>query len=143
MEQQPTYETASSRVWHVQTADSSDGAVHEQIVEYFPESPFPPMHYHPAQDEHFVVERGSMLFVIDGEEQVVEVGEAIDVPRGTPHKARNASTSKSALVHWETRPALRTHEYRDVFRPVGAVGALVPVVGRLARLLGVTLPDSP
>jgi mannose-6-phosphate isomerase-like protein (cupin superfamily) len=160
----PTHEDATSRVWYLQTATSSGGAVHEQRVEYLPGSPFPPTHRHPDQDEHFEVEAGAMLFVVAGEERVVRAGEVLDVPRGTPHRARNASSSTSAVVRWETRPALRTteffstaarlgdhrslldaallaHTYRDVFRLTGPTALLVPLVARVARLRGRELPD--
>lgn len=155
----PTYEGGTGRVWFLQTAESSGGAVHEQRVEYRPASPFPPTHYHPEQDEDFDVESGSMLFVVAGEERLVEQGGHLHIPRGTPHRARNASLDRPAVVRWVTQPALRTtsffrtvawlgdnprlldtallaHEFRDVFRPTGAQGMLVPVVGRFAALLG-------
>jgi mannose-6-phosphate isomerase-like protein (cupin superfamily) len=159
----PTHEDATSRVWYLRTAQSSDGEVHEQRVEYAPASPFPPTHHHPAQDEHFEVEQGRMLFVVDGREHVVEAGGSIDIPRRTPHQARNASDREVAVVRWETRPALRTteffttaarlgddrgllqsallaHEFRQVFRLSGPTRALVPVLASVARLLGRSLP---
>jgi mannose-6-phosphate isomerase-like protein (cupin superfamily) len=162
-ENPPTHEDATSRVWYLRTADSSDGEVHEQRVEYLPGSPFPPTHHHPEQDEHFEVEAGAMLFVVAGEERRVAAGEVIDIPRGTPHRARNASGSASAVVRWETRPALRTTEffttaarlgdersvldaallaatYRDVFRLTGPTALLVPVLAQAARLRGRRLP---
>ncbi len=161
---QPTHETPTGRVWYLRTGESSRGQVHEQRVEYLPGSPFPPTHLHPAQDEHVEIERGAMLFVLGGTTHRVDVGGTIDIPRGTPHRARNASDDEPALVRWETRPALRTteffttaarlgnhggllraallaHEYRDVFRPTGPVALLVPVLGRLARLRRLALPD--
>lgn len=160
----PTYETSISRVWHLRTGDDSDGEAHVQRVEYLPGSPFPPLHHHPAQDEHFEVEQGAMLFVVDGEERTVAAGESVDVPRGTPHQARNASEREPAVVHWTTRPALRTteffctaaalgdepslldsallaHEYRDVFRLSGPQAPALPIIAGFARLLGRTLPD--
>jgi mannose-6-phosphate isomerase-like protein (cupin superfamily) len=160
---EPTYGDAMSRVWHLRTAESSNGEVHEQRVEYAPGSPFPPTHHHPAQDEHFEVEQGRMLFVVDGRERIVEAGGSIDIPRRTPHRARNASDREVAVVRWETRPALRTtefftaaarmghdrgmlqsallaHEFRQVFRLSGPTRALVPVLAGLARLLGRSLP---
>jgi hypothetical protein len=105
-----------------------------------------------------------MLFVVDAE-RVVSAGERIDIPRGTPHRARNASGSTSAVVRWETRSALRTtaffstaarlgedmgvldssllaHEYRDVLRLTEATQFLVPVVAGLARLAGRSLPQG-
>ena len=159
----PTHEGSTSRVWYLRTAEHSDGEVHEQRVEYLPGSPFPPNHLHPDQDEHFEVEHGQMLFVVGGDERVVGAGGTVDIPRGTPHQARNASSAAPAVVRWETRPALRTgeffavaarlgdgagplesallaHEYRDVFRLTGPVRLLVPVLARWAALRGRTLP---
>jgi quercetin dioxygenase-like cupin family protein len=163
-EQPPTHADASSRVWYLRTGADSGGEVHEQLVEYLPGSPFPPEHLHPDQDEHFEVQRGAMRFVVDGAERVVAAGGALDIPRGTPHRARNASDAVPALVRWETRPALRTtaffttaarqgadrsvldaallaDEYRDVFRLTGPVRRLVPVLARIAKLRGRRLPD--
>jgi mannose-6-phosphate isomerase-like protein (cupin superfamily) len=159
----PTHESGTARVWYLQTAQSSAGAVHEQRVEYAPGSPFPPAHLHPAQDEHFEVEQGRMLFVVDGAERIVSAGETLDIPRGTTHRARNASRTEVAVVRWETRPALRTteffttaaqlgdgmglldagllaSEFRDVFRPTGMARWLVPVIARVAVLGGRRLP---
>lgn len=156
----PTYETSFGRVWFLTTGTDSDGAVHEQRVEYRAGSPFPPEHHHPAQDEHFEVESGAMLFVIRGEERILQAGESISIPRQISHKARNASDSEVAVVRWETRPALRTTEffttsarvrgtmqsallafrYRDVFRLSGPTGLVVPLIAGAARLLGRRLP---
>ena len=159
----PTHETSTSRVWYLRSIDNNGEPIHEQRVEYLPGSPFPPTHYHPDQDEHFEIEHGVMLFVIDGTEHVLGAGDTIEIPRGTRHKAKNASSTDSAVVRWETRPALRTtafftaaarlgdnagpldsallaREHRDVFVTTGFIGLLVPVVSRIARMLGRTLP---
>ncbi len=159
----PTFENSASRVWFLRSIDDNGEPIHEQRVEYLPRSPFPPTHYHPNQSEHFEIEHGEMLFVIDGTERVLGAGDTIEIPRGTRHKARNASMTDSAVVRWETRPALRTtaffttagrlgddagpldsallaREYRDVFVTTGFIGLLVPAVSRIARLLGRTLP---
>jgi mannose-6-phosphate isomerase-like protein (cupin superfamily) len=161
---EPTHESPTARFWYLRTADDTDGELHEQRVEYAPGSPFPIEHFHPAQAEHFEIERGAMLVVVDGQERTLGAGETLEVPAGSLHKMRNASDSEVAVVRWETRPALRTAEffavadalgadaglldqgllateYRDVFRPAGLLGSLVPVVGGLARLLGRRLPS--
>ena len=65
----PTFQNSVSRVWYLRSVDDVGEPIHEQRVEYFPGSPFPPTHYHPDQDEHFEVEQGEMLFVIDGTER--------------------------------------------------------------------------
>jgi mannose-6-phosphate isomerase-like protein (cupin superfamily) len=161
--EQPTHESATGRTWYLRTAGETGGALHEQRVEHAPGSPFPPMHCHPSQDEHFEIERGAMVFVINGIESTVAAGQAIDIPAGVAHKARNASSAEPAVVRWETRPALRTgeffsvahelgdaagplrsallaHEYRDVFRASGLLGALVPILAAVARILRRRLP---
>jgi mannose-6-phosphate isomerase-like protein (cupin superfamily) len=108
IDEEPTHEDATSRVWYLRTAASSDGEVHEQRVEYRPGSPFPPTHLHPEQSEHFEVEHGRMLFVV-GREHLVGAGETLDIPRWTPHRARNASSSEPAIVRWSAAGGSPTH----------------------------------
>lgn len=159
---EPDFSTPTTSTWIVTTGEESDGELYEQRVRYEPGSPFPPTHHHPAQDETFEVESGAMVFVVDGEKREVGEGEIIDIARGTPHKARNASETDPAVVRWATRPALRSAEffataarlspsplqgamlaaeYRDVFRLNGAAALAVPVLALMARLTGRALPD--
>lgn len=154
---EPSFSSRTTNTWVLTTAADSDGEIYEQRVEYLAGSPFPPSHYHPAQDEHFDVEAGAMVFVVDGEERNVGAGESIAIPRGASHKARNASSEESAVVRWETRPALRSegfyaatamlsgnpvdgallaNEYRDVFRLSGPAALAVPVLALVGRLVG-------
>jgi mannose-6-phosphate isomerase-like protein (cupin superfamily) len=145
------------------TGVESHGDVYEQRVEYAPGSPFPPLHRHPVQRELFQVERGSMIYIVGGEERRVGAGETLQVGVAVPHKARNASDTEIAVVRWETRPALRSqafyataaqlggagmlerallaHEYRDVFRASGPLGVVTPLLAAIARLLGRRLPE--
>lgn len=159
----PSFSSRTTNTWVLTTAADSDGEVYEQRVEYLGGSPFPPSHYHPAQDEHFEVEAGAMVFVVDGQEMTLRAGDDVDIPRGISHKARNASGEESAVVRWETRPALRSesffaatamlsgspldgallaNEYRDVFRLSGPAALAVPVLALVGRLVGRDLPRS-
>ena len=159
----PSFSTSTTNTWVLTTAAESNGEMYEQRVEYLAGSPFPPAHYHPNQHEHFEVESGAMIFVVDGEERKVSAGESIEIARGASHKARNASSDESAVVRWETRPALRSEEfyaatamlpgnpvdgallaseYRDVFRLSGPAAWLVPILARMGRLAGRRLPRS-
>lgn len=104
------YETATGRLEVLVTGAESDGALHEMRATYPPESPFPPAHLHPEQDERFEVIEGTLTFVVDGEERVVAAGESIDVPRGSAHQVRNAGEVPATAI-WQTRPALRTAEF--------------------------------
>jgi mannose-6-phosphate isomerase-like protein (cupin superfamily) len=100
----------ASRMELTLTGAETDGALHEMEVTYGTGSPFPPPHLHPAQDEHFEVHEGVMLFLVDGVEHVVGAGGSIDILRGCVHQARNHG-SEPARVTWQTRPALRTAEF--------------------------------
>ena len=159
----PDFETPATRTWVLQGTSETGGELYEQRVEFAPGSPFPPTHFHPDQAERFEVEQGAMIYVVDGEEHRVAAGESLDLQKGVPHKARNASPDEPAVVRWETRPALRAedfyrtaaelgeagllhsalmaHEYRDVFRPTGLLSMVVSPVAAIARLLRRKLPD--
>lgn len=147
----------------LRTAAETGGEAHEQRAEYSPGSPFPPLHSHPRQEETFTVESGELVFEVEGVITVLGAGDVLRIPAGATHRARNASSEEPAVARWETRPALRTgeffvtahhlpasagplvlarlaHEYRDVFRMAGPAALAVPVLGRLARILGRRLP---
>jgi mannose-6-phosphate isomerase-like protein (cupin superfamily) len=103
------------------TAAETGGTLHEMRARYEPETRFPPPHLHPAQDERFVVERGALVFVVDGQEQVVVAGGEIEIPCGAVHRVRNAGTVP-AVALWQTRPALRTGEFFERYAAVQAGG---------------------
>ena len=154
----PDWATPTRRTWILH----SDSELFEQRVEFAPGSPFPPKHYHPEQTERFEVEQGAMIYVVEGKEHRLAAGQTLEVPAHAAHKARNASVDELAIVRWETRPAHRAesffrtaaavdgaglltgallaHEYRDVFRPTGLVGLIVPLLAAVARALGRRLP---
>ena len=77
----------------------------------------PPKHYHPAQDEHFEVLEGTMMFRLGSVEHEVAAGEEIDIPEGVAHQVWNPN-EEPARVTWQTRPALRTEQW---FRGVDAI----------------------
>jgi mannose-6-phosphate isomerase-like protein (cupin superfamily) len=94
----------------LQTAAETGGALHVQQARYVPHSAPPPYHRHPHQDERFIILEGELQFLLGGQQRRVRAGEAIDVPKGTFHRAHNPGDTPT-LVTWETRPALRTAEF--------------------------------
>jgi quercetin dioxygenase-like cupin family protein len=96
---------------------TSEPELLEVEATYEPGGGPPPMHLHPAQDEHFEVLQGTMRAVVGGEERTLEAGTRIDIPRETPHQMWNGGDA-TARVRWETRPGGRTE---DFFREVDAV----------------------
>jgi quercetin dioxygenase-like cupin family protein len=94
-----------------------DDEVLEVEGNYGPKGKPPPAHYHPEQDEHFEVIEGALRAKVDGEERLLEAGDTLDIPRGTPHQIWNDG-EEAARVKWETRPAGRT---ADWFRSIDAL----------------------
>lgn len=74
---------------------------------YAPGSKPPPAHLHPEQSERFTVESGTMRVVLGGVARLLETGEVLEIPPGTPHQMSNAG-QEEARLRWETRPALGT-----------------------------------
>jgi hypothetical protein len=93
----------------------------------------PLAHVHGAQDERFVLHEGELTVDLDGERHTLRPGDALEVPRGTPHRMWNSGATP-ARATWQTRPALRTadfwravHDARAAGRPTDAHGMLTPV----------------
>jgi mannose-6-phosphate isomerase-like protein (cupin superfamily) len=102
---------------------------------YGPEGKPPPKHYHPAQDEHFEVLEGKMMFRLGSVEREVGTGEGIDIPQGVAHQVWNPNDA-AATVTWETRPALRTEQwFRGVDAIVREAGGKTPSPLAFATLL--------
>jgi mannose-6-phosphate isomerase-like protein (cupin superfamily) len=102
---------------------------------YGPGGKPPPKHYHPAQDEHFEVLEGRMMFRLGSVEREVGAGEEIDIPQGVAHQVWNRS-DEPARVTWETRPALRTEDwFRGVDAAVREAGDKTPSPLAFATLL--------
>jgi mannose-6-phosphate isomerase-like protein (cupin superfamily) len=49
----------------------------------------PPEHIHQNLDEFFVVEKGTLSLLINGQKRILKAGERILIPKGTPHKPFN------------------------------------------------------
>jgi quercetin dioxygenase-like cupin family protein len=99
---------AGTKTVFLATAESTDGAYVEIEVTYPPNSPWPPLHKHPSQEEHFTVLAGGLDGVRGEEEFALGAGDEITVPAGTPH--RMGAGSDGAVFRWRTSPALRTGE---------------------------------
>ena len=60
--------------------------------------------------DRVVVLEGALHFHVDGIDKDVSAGNAIDIPKGSFHWARNLGDTP-AVATWESRPALRTAEF--------------------------------
>ncbi len=58
----------------------------------------PPLHIHHDADEYFYVVAGKVRFHIDGRELTVDAGNAVFVPRGSPHSYRVESEEGADML---------------------------------------------
>lgn len=116
------------------TGEDSQGQLHEMRATYRPGSTLPIAHLHPNQNEHFSVLQGEMWCLVDGVETTLRAGDSIDIPAGSVHQMRNPGP-ESAVVTWQTRPALRTGEFHRQIaeaRRTGDTAAVLAVVSEYA-----------
>lgn len=73
----------------VSSADSADGVA---IIEHHvPYGDGPPLHVHETEDEIFYVLSGEVLFEVAGVSRTLRAGDAMNAPRGVPHRFRVVS----------------------------------------------------
>lgn len=116
------------------TSEDSQGQLHEMLATYRPDSALPVAHLHPRQSERFTVLQGEMWCLVDGVETTLRAGDTLDIPAGSVHQMRNPG-AESAVVTWQTRPALRTADFHvriAAARRTGDVSKVLAVVSEFA-----------
>ena len=91
----------------LQTAKDTCGKLLEMESNYFSHSKEPPLHYHPYQQEDFMVLSGELSIRISGEIKTLSQGESVNIPPKIVHSMWNNSDSKT-IVNWKVRPAMNT-----------------------------------
>jgi quercetin dioxygenase-like cupin family protein len=109
------------------------GEVLEMVATYGPGVPAPPRHFHPRQEERFTIQSGAIWFEVDGRERVLQKGESLTVPPGAVHRARNASDREPSVMHWETRPALRSAQLFEALYAMAREGRSVLTMASIMR----------
>jgi mannose-6-phosphate isomerase-like protein (cupin superfamily) len=103
------------RITFLQTAEQTNNTLLqiEYAVEQPETEPAIPLHKHLKCEERFEVINGKLGVVLDGKEQVLNVGEAVTIPPGTPHTFWNAGQGELRFItdvrppgnlqtYWET-----------------------------------------
>lgn len=86
-----------------------------------------PAHVHPRQEERFVVISGRMGVRTRDKESMLEPGEEVTIPSGTPHTFWNASPGGEVLHHVvELSPALRSEAFFETVFGLQRDGRLAP-----------------
>jgi len=68
-------------------------------IETPPNTPGPPPHVHQKYTEFFLVTEGEVEFMLNGEAKVLKAGASVDIPPGSTHTYRNASSEPCKMVN--------------------------------------------
>jgi len=96
----------------LQTGEDTDGKLLEMEATYQPQSKEPAPHYHPYQEEDFVIISGEMTVRIDGELRVLKENDTLHVAKNKVHSMWNNS-SNPAKINWKVRPVLLTDHFLE------------------------------
>ncbi|MBV6443478.1 MAG: cupin domain-containing protein [Haliscomenobacteraceae bacterium CHB4] len=89
----------------LQTSKDTGGQLLEMETTYPARSLKPPPHYHPHQEEDFVILSGEMTVNMDGQLRILKQGDTLHIPRNMVHAMWN-HTKEKTVVNWQVRPAL-------------------------------------
>jgi len=78
-------------------------------------------HFHPHQEERFIIVAGEAHFTLNGEHHVVVAGESLVVPVGVRHSEANPGSAEIEGIV-ELRPALRSREMHEAFAGLATEG---------------------
>ena len=96
----------------LQTAKDTDGKLLEMEASYRPYSKEPPPHYHPYQEEDFMILKGQMTVRLEGKILLLNEGDTLHIPANTIHSMWNNSGSTS-VINWKIQPALSTEYFLE------------------------------
>lgn len=100
------------RITFLQTADQTNGELLQIMyaVETPESKPAIPLHIHLQCEERFEVVNGRLGVMLDGERRLLDVGEQVLIPPGTPHTFWNASEVELRFIT-DVRPPGRLQTY--------------------------------
>jgi mannose-6-phosphate isomerase-like protein (cupin superfamily) len=116
------------RITFLETAEETNGEYALLELHVKPHGFVAAPHVHPRLQETFEIRKGSITFVIDGQEREVGPGEGASVPKGAPHAWWNSSDEEGVAVV-EFRPALKAEEFFETFFGLAQDGKVSPKTG--------------
>jgi len=87
-------------------------------IETPPHTPGPPPHVHQKYTEFFLVTEGEVEFLLNGESKVLKAGASVNIPPGSNHTYRNASSKPCKMVNIHSPQG-----FIDFFKSVGVPAA--------------------
>ena len=125
-------------LWILRSAGQTGGELLEMEAGYPAGSAAPPLHFHPLQEEQFVLLEGRMRAEVDSVGRDLVAGDSLVVPAGALHAMWNPGP-EPARVSWQVRPALRTQSFFETVFALAARGQVnadgVPGLLDLALLM--------
>lgn len=97
----------------IQTSKDTGGQLLEMETTYPARSHKPPPHYHPFQEEDFIILSGEMTVNMDGQLRVLRQGDTLHIPKNTVHSMWN-HTREKAVVNWKVQPALDSEYFFEI-----------------------------
>lgn len=94
----------------LQTAQDTGGRLLEMESTFRAHTTEPPLHYHPYQDEKFIIISGQLTVRLNGEIKIFAAGDQFHIPKKMVHAMWNESASP-AVVNWQISPALKTEMF--------------------------------
>lgn len=91
----------------LQTSKDTSGRLLEMESIYEPYSKEPPLHYHPAQEEHFRVIKGELTVKMNGRIIILKPGDTLHIEKNMAHAMWNSSANDT-IINWQVMPALNT-----------------------------------
>ena len=96
----------------LQTAKDTQGKLLEMEATYRPYSKEPPPHYHPHQEEDFMIIKGQMTVRLEGKILLLNEEDTLHIPANTVHSMWNNS-GNTAVINWKIQPALNTEYFLE------------------------------
>jgi quercetin dioxygenase-like cupin family protein len=103
----------------LQTSKDTSGELLEMEACYRSHSKVPPLHYHPYQDEDFIIEKGQMTVRMQGKVFILKKGDRLHIPANVSHTMWNNSDN-NAIVNWKVRPAIDTEYFLETITGLAA-----------------------
>jgi quercetin dioxygenase-like cupin family protein len=120
------------RIKFLQTSADTQGSLLEMLATYEGQSPEPPSHYHPYQEEYIEVIKGEVTVRMNGELEVLGPGHQMYIAKSTSHSMWN-HTNREAVIRWKVIPALETERFLETVTGLANKGKSAPN-GRLSFL---------
>ncbi|PWS26117.1 cupin domain-containing protein [Pedobacter yonginense] len=91
----------------LQTMRDTNGQFLEMEATYTAHSKVPARHFHPFQEETFIILSGNLKVQLEGHLLDLKKGDKLNIPRNKVHAMWN-DTNEIAIVNWKVEPAMNT-----------------------------------